>query len=261
MITGRSNNPPDHALGLFLHCLKKRRNQIHRQREHNGIALLAGDADERLHVTQLQRLRALRNQLRGLNELRRRLEFAIGVDDLGAPLALGLGLLRDRAHHRRVDVDVLDFDARDLDAPGVGGGIENLLDVDVELVALGQHLVELVLAEYRTQRRLRQLTGGVIEILDLDNGALRIDHTEIHHRVDLDRDVVTRDHVLRWHVHHHHAQVDLHHLLNAGDQDNQARTLDLPEPAKLEHHAALVLAQDAKRGNDERDDDEKYEAG
>ena len=43
------------------------------------------------------------------------------------------------------------------------------------------------------------------------------------------------------------AQTDLDHLLDAGDQDHQARPLDLPEAAKLEHHAALVLAQDAQR--------------
>ena len=73
-------------------------------------------------------------------------------------------------------------------------------------------------------------------------------HAEVHHRVDLDRDVVARDHVLRRHVEHHGAQVDPHHLLDArNQQEDQPRPLDLPEAAELEHHAALVLAQDAER--------------
>ena len=54
---------------------------------------------------------------------------------------------------------MLDLDVGDLDAPGIGLRVEDLLDVDVELLALGQHLVEVVLAEHRAQRRLRELAG------------------------------------------------------------------------------------------------------
>src|SRR3546814_4166281 len=39
------------------------------------------------------------------------------------------------------------------------------------------------------------------------------------------------------------AQVDPHHLLHHGNQDDQARALHLPVAAELEHHAALVFAQ------------------
>ena len=112
-------------------------------------------------------------------------------------------------------------------------------------------LVELVLAEHRAQRGLRELAGRVEVVLDLDDRVLRIDDAEVDHRVDLDRDVVARDHVLGRHVHHDDAQVDAHHLLDAGDEDDQARALDLPEAAELEHHAALVLAQDALNGTDD----------
>ena len=76
---------------------------------------------------------------------------------------------------------------------------------------------------------------------------------KIDHRVDLDRDVVARDHVLRRHVHRHHAQVHAHHLLDAGNEDHQARALDLPEAAELEHDAALVFAQHAQRGGQQHD--------
>ena len=71
------------------------------------------------------------------------------------------------------------------DAPGVGLLVENFLDVGVELVALGEHLVEVVLAQHRAQRGLRELAGRGDEVLDLDNRALGIQHPEIDDRIDL----------------------------------------------------------------------------
>src|SRR5437870_2826401 len=53
-------------------------------------------------------------------ELGRGLELALGVDDLRAPLALGLGLAGDRALHAARDLDVLDLDGRHLDPPWLG---------------------------------------------------------------------------------------------------------------------------------------------
>ena len=49
----------------------------------------------------------------------------------------------------------------------------------------------------------------------------------------------------------HDAQVDPHHLLHAGNDDDQARPLDLPEAAEQEDDAALVLAQDPDRSDDQ----------
>ncbi|MCY1365131.1 hypothetical protein D9M69_519650 [compost metagenome] len=174
------------------------------------------------------------------------------MDHLGAPLALGLGLPRDRAHHRLVQVDVLDLDVRDLDPPRIGLRIQHLLDIEVELFPLGQHLVQFVLAEHRAQRGLRELAGGLQEVRHLDDRQLRIDHAEIHHRVHLDRHVVVRDHVLRRHVHHHRAQVYPDHLLHGGNDQHQARALHFPEAPEHEDHAALVLAQHAERRDDEQ---------
>ena len=106
-----------------------------------------------------------------LDELLGRLLLALGVDDARAPVALGFRLARDRPHHALVDIDVLDLDVGHLDAPRVGLLVEDALDVAVQLVALGEHLVELVLAKHRAQRRLCQLTGREHEVLDLDHGS------------------------------------------------------------------------------------------
>src|SRR3569623_602900 len=124
--------------------------------------------------------------------------------------------------------------------------------------ARGQHLVEFVLAQHRPQRGLRQLAGRIHEILHLQDRLGRVDDTEIHNRIDLDRDVVARDHVLAWHVEYDGAQVDPYHLLDAGQDDHQSRPLHPPETPNHEHHAALILAQDAQAGDYQHDDD-KYE--
>ncbi|MOA27403.1 hypothetical protein D3C78_1482800 [compost metagenome] len=149
---------------------------------------------------------------------------------------------------------MLDLDVGDLDAPGVGLGVEHLLDVQVQAFAFGQQFVQFVFTQHRPQRGLRQLAGGGQEILDLDDRLLRIEHAEIQHRVDLDRHVVAGDHVLRRHVQHHGAQIDPDHLLDHRNQQDQAGTLDLPEAPELEHHPALVLAQDAERRPRQCDD-------
>src|SRR5688572_25739524 len=181
------------------------------------------------------------------------------MNDFGAALALGLGLARDRAHHVLVQVDVLDLHVRDLDAPGVGLAVEHGLDIDVQLLALGEQRVELVLAEHRAQRGLRELARRLEEVRHLDDGVARVDDAEVHHRVHLHRDVVARDDVLRRHVEYHRAQVDAHELLDAGNDEDQARTEHALEAAEEEHHRALVLAQDLD-GQREQDDAEHDEA-
>ena len=120
-----------------------------------------------------------------LKQFLRGLMLAFGINDLGAPLALRFGLTRDRTNHRFVDVDVLDLDIRDLDAPGIGLAIEYCPDVRVQFVALSEHLIKIVLAEDRAQRGLSELAHGVDILLHLDDGALRVDHMEIDDGIDV----------------------------------------------------------------------------
>ena len=189
----------------------------------------------------------------GLHELFRGLQFAFGVDYLGPPFTFGLGLFGDGAHHRLIQVDVFDLDIGDLDAPGIGLRVEHLLDVDVQLLALGQQLIQFMFTEHGAQRGLRQLAGGGEEIFDLDDGLLRIEHAEIQHRVNLNRNVVAGNHILRRHIENHGAQVDPNHLLHHRNQQDQPWAFDLPETPELEYHPALVFTQDAKRRSGQDD--------
>ncbi len=193
----------------------------------------------------------------GLRQLRGGFELAGRVNDLGALLALGLGLPGHRALHVGRQIDVLHFDRRHLDAPRVGVLIENLLQLLVQPLALRQQIVELDLPEHAAQRRLRELRRRVDVVLDLDDRPPRIHHPEVEHRVDLDRHVVARDHVLRRHVEDHRPQADLHHAIDRREHQDHAGPLRLRQQlAEAEDHAALVLRQDLDRADDVDDQDE-----
>ena len=134
--------------------------------------------------------------------------------------------------------------------------IEDFLDVGVQPIALRQHLVELMLAEHRAQRRLRQLAGRRHEVLDPDDRPLRIDDAEIEDGVHLDRNIVARNHVLGRHAVHHDAQIDLHHLLREGNEEDQAGTFHGAEAAEREDDAALIFPEDTDRRRKEDDREE-----
>ncbi len=217
--------------------------------------------DPTLTVTRIDTLDgkplAVGEDLGGFEELLRGLLLAFGADHFRAPLALGLGLARDHPDHALVEVDVLDLDVRHLDSPRVGLRVENVLDVVVELVALGEHLVEVVLAEHRAQGRLGEFARRLLEVLHLDHRLVGLHHPEINDRVDLHRDVVARNHVLRRNVEHQRALVHAHHLLHVGQQQDQPRPLHAGEAPEREHDAAFVLAKDAHRRREDPDDNEE----
>ena len=125
--------------------------------------------------------------------------------------------------------------------------VQHRLDVAIELLALRQQLVELVLAKDCAQRRLRELAGRFVEVRHLDDRELRLHYPEIHDRVHLHRDVIAGDHVLRRHVEHPGSQIDAHHLLDRWHHEDQPRPLHAAEAAEEEDHPALVLAQNLDR--------------
>ena len=135
--------------------------------------------------------------------------------------------------------------------------VQDLLDVGIHLVPLGQHLVEIMLPEDGTQRRLRQLAGGFENVCHLDHGLLGVDDPEIHDRVDLHRHVVPRNHVLARHVEHDDAQIYSDDLLKNRDHDDQPGPFYPRKPTESEHHAALVLLENldatAQKKQDEDD--------
>ncbi|MNV30816.1 hypothetical protein D3C71_1220980 [compost metagenome] len=98
-------------------------------------------------------------------------------------------------------------------------------------------------AEHGPQGGLRQLAGAHKEVFDLNDRLLRVKNPEVEHCVNLHRDVVAGNHILCRHIEHHGAQIHANHLLHHRNQQNQSRPLDPPKAPELEHHPALVFAQ------------------
>src|SRR3546814_10900907 len=82
------------------------------------------------------------------------------------------------------------------DAPVFGLPVQDFPQIVVEFVALGQHLVQIMLAQYRAQRGLRQLAGGFYVAFDLDHCAVGIHDPKVQYCVHFYRYVVARDDVL-----------------------------------------------------------------
>ena len=205
---------------------------------------------------QLEGLGVLGDDLGGLGELAGGLELAVGVDDLGPPLPLGLGLLGDGPDHVLGQVHLLHLHELDLDAPGVGVLFDDLLESGVQLVALREEVVERDLAEDAAQGRLGELGGGVEVILDVDDALERVDDPEVEDGVDLHRDVVLGDDVLGRDVHRDEPQADLHDAVDRGEDQDDPGALGLgQDPAEPEDDPALVLPQDLDGVQDVKDDD------
>ena len=138
---------------------------------------------------------------------------------------------------------------------GIGALVDDLLEHRVDLLPVGEQLVQLDLAQHRAQRRLGKLARGVEVVLDLDDRLGRVEHPHVEHRVHLDRDVVPGDDVLRRDVERHDAERDALQRGKAQRHEDQPRSLGAPVPAQEERHAALVLAQDPEAHEGVDDDD------
>ena len=109
-------------------------NKVNWERKHDGRASFARNVEEGGEIAKLHRLWHRGQNASGLNQLLRCLLLTFCVDDLRSASAFGLRLPGDRADHALVEIDLLDLDIRDLDAPGLGLLVEHLLNVGIELV-------------------------------------------------------------------------------------------------------------------------------
>ena len=137
--------------------------------------------------------------------------------------------------------------------------IQDVLDAAVDLFPFGQEFVQFALTADTTQCHLGELRGGKKIIFDFPHRQIGVDDPKIKHGVDLDRDVVASDHVLRWDIHGHRAQIQLDHFFDARNDVDHARTARADHAAEPEHYSALVLFEnlDAANKRGRRDNDKR----
>ena len=114
----------------------------------------------------------------------------------------------------------------------------------VQLLALGEQIVQFHFAQNRAQRGLRQLLDGVAIILQFHERLLRADHAEINNGIHLQRNVIAGNDVLRGHIPGHHAQGNPHQLIDRPEDEDQSRPfITALKPSQAEDHRPLIFPQ------------------
>ena len=127
----------------------------------------------------------------------------------------------------------------------------------VDLLAGGEHLVQLHGPDDGAQRGLSQLAGGQDVVLDLDDGVGRVQNPEVDHRVDLDGHVVLGDDLLDGNVHGQDAQVHAYGAVDDRDEEDDAGPAAAGQPSEPEDDQPLVLRHDPDgRGQDQQHDEQ-----
>jgi hypothetical protein len=131
----------------------------------------------------------------------------------------------------------------------------------VELLAVGEDVVELDLAEDGAEGGLGELRGLVDVVGDLDDGLGGVEDAEGDDGVDLEGDVVAGDDVLRGDLHGLLAQADADDLVEGAEDEDDAGALGgLADAAEAEDDGALVLLEDLDGVDDvERENGENDE--
>src|ERR1035441_1399293 len=219
--------------------------ELDRQREDDGGVLFDADVGEGLEIAELQGHGLSSHERGGFDELCRGVELAFGVDDLGAALALSLGLLGHGAEHVFRHVDLFDLDGDDFDAEGRRVAVNDGLDALVELVAVRENLVQFDFAEDGAESRLGELRGLVDVVGDLNDGLDWIDDAQRNDGVDLEGDVVAGNDVLRRDFHGLLAKADADDGVDRAEDEDDAGTRGIVANAtETEDHGALVLFED-----------------
>ena len=147
----------------------------------------------------------------------------------------------------------LQFDAGDLHAPRLGRMVDHGQQPGIDLVALGQGLVEVHRAHDRPQIGGRERHERGVEVAHFISGLGGVDHLEEDHAVDRDHRIVLGDDLLP-------GDVDnlLHHVDLAADavekrqQEIEAGLGDSHEAAEMFDRVAIALVDDLHAHHDEQ---------
>jgi len=189
------------------------------------------------------------------------LKLAVSVNDLGPPLALGLGAAGHGPLHLLGDLDVLDLHDAHIHAPRLGQVLDDVAQVGVQGLTMRQNGVEVDPSEHAAQCRLGDLGGGDGVVLHLHDRLDRVNDVEQHDGVDPGGDVVLGDDLLRGDGQGDHAGVDPLHALQEGNHQMRARLVDGPQTAQAEDDAALILPDelDGQQEHEHQEDDDRDE--
>src|SRR5438309_231728 len=156
--------------------------------------------------------------------------------------------------------ELFDLDVRDLDAPTMRYVVQLHAELLVDLLALGEDIVQGDVPDHGAERGGGDSLDGLPEVLDVQERVLRIDDLLVNEEVDRNRGVVFCDAGLLRDLHHELPKIHgLRDALDRGRQkEHDARSGDLLEAPESEHDEALILGDDVndRSQHEDRDDDE-----
>src|SRR6266540_119963 len=198
----------------------------------------------------LQRLQVLEahgvgvDALGHLEDLAQRQREAFGAQDRRLAVPLG----RHLPGHRLLDLwrrdDLADLDVGDLDSPAFGDVVELGAEGLVHLLALGEHVVEVHVADHAPQGGRGDVLRCAGEVLHLHHAHDRVHHPGEDDEVDRDGGVVLGDRRLLGDLQVLLPQVDHDRPVDDRDQQDQARPTGADHVAQPEQHDPLVLTND-----------------
>ena len=171
--------------------------KVHGNGEDDSGIFLDADFRQGLQIPELNADRFGGQEMSGVNQSLRRREFTLRVNDLGALLALGFGLLGHGSQHGLRHIDLLHLDVRHFYSPGRSVLIENTLEAQVDLLAMREQFIQFLFAEHGTQSCLRELRSLVNVIGNLHHRFIRVDDAQEDDGVHFERNVIARNDVLR----------------------------------------------------------------
>ena len=114
----------------------------------------------------------------------------------------------------------------------------------VDLVSLGQQLVQIACPHDASKCGLSQLGGGIKIILHFDDRLIWIHDAKIDDGIHFNGDIVTGDDILGRDVQRDQSQTDPHQLVDSGDDKNDTWPFGPNQPSQSEDNPSFIFPED-----------------
>ena len=163
---------------------------------------------EHVHRPQVQRSRVVAIRLRGALEALRDLDLRLAQDDARLLLARGLRLARHRVLQRHRNHDVTHLDRLHRHTPRRRPFVDELLELRLDPLTAAEQIGQGRAPDDVAERRLGGPTHGLPVVLHFERRLFRVVHHPEKHRVDIDRNGVGRQRLLRGEARRDHPLID-----------------------------------------------------
>ena len=144
--------------------------------------------------------------------------------------------------------NVLNFNTSQLHAPSFRGVIDDVQQLGVDLVAVGQELIEIHRTHDSTDVRHRQVDDRMLELIDFVRRFCGIQDLIKGYAIDADHGVIAGDDILARDIHHLLFHVDLvADVFNHWNENMHARIERLGVAAEILNRVVVALRDDLDR--------------